>query len=278
VKRLFLVDLSFLSSLLERSRFHFMVQPTSTGIISYPPLAKETTQGELPTVSRYHQHSTSAQFLAWNPAVSSDSSDNCWVGYASCVGLSGASSCPSSTSTKPSATTSSGSSPDTTSAPAATTAGPSLAGQTFPGSPCQCNEWYVVVAGHTCATLETMFNITADQFFEWNPEVSTNCTLTFYVGFSYCVGVSGATACPTTTSASSTPVPVNTMPYSYISSGTFESWGTRPTATEFPPKPTQSGIPSNCKCAPQSVVTTGHLHPLISFSTCRPDVLSGVCL
>ncbi|KAH0531134.1 hypothetical protein TsFJ059_000005, partial [Trichoderma semiorbis] len=174
---------------------------------------------------------TPDQFFQWNPTLSTNCETNFWVGASYCVGVSGATSCPS---------------PSVSSSAIPTTAGPSPASPTFPGIPCQCDLFYEVAPGDTCGDLEEKFDITSADFLEWNPSVDANCTLNFYIGYSYCVGVSGDGACPST-SASSTTNPA--APYSYYSSGLGPSSGARPSATSGPgavPSPIQSGTPSTC--------------------------------
>jgi hypothetical protein len=68
-----------------------------------------------------------------------------------------------------------------------TTTGPTDPTQT--GIASNCNVWYNVVSGDSCAKIETQFDITFAQFYAWNPAVGSNCGLLF-VGYSYCVGVS----------------------------------------------------------------------------------------
>ncbi|KAL7929521.1 hypothetical protein V8C35DRAFT_331597 [Trichoderma chlorosporum] len=206
---------------------------------------------------------TVAQFLQWNPAVSSDCSSNFWVGNSYCVGVSGSKACPSTTtsaqssassskaSSKTSSTVFSKSSSTTTSlatktTSVATTAGPTPATPTFPGIPCQCNLYYEVVDGDTCPSVESQFKISSDEFFAWNPSVSTDCKFNFYIGYSYCVGVSSDTSCSSSSSSVDT-ASINTATYSYITEGTFASSAPHPTATGWPPQPTQSGVPSNCQ-------------------------------
>ncbi|KAK3386683.1 hypothetical protein B0H63DRAFT_558330 [Podospora didyma] len=195
---------------------------------------------------------THAQFLQWNPAVSSDCSQNFWLGDTYCVGVSSASSHASSTtSTKSSSTSSRGSS---TSSSAATGAQSTPGAPTMSGIPCNCNKYYTIVSGDTCGTVETRFGITHAQFLLWNPTVSSDCANNFWLGEAYCVGVNTAvTACPSTTSKPptgtgpiSTSIPPNTEPYSMITGDISASQAPRPTATGFPPSPTVSGTSGHC--------------------------------
>ncbi len=63
-------------------------------------------------------------------------------------------------------------------------------------------KWYKVVANDDCSTVEKAFGITLDQFLAWNPAVSSDCSQNFWTDYVYCVGVSSATAGPTTASSS----------------------------------------------------------------------------
>ncbi|GAB0145996.1 hypothetical protein EsHS_00006410 [Epichloe bromicola] len=89
-------------------------------------------------------------------------------------------------------------------------------GPTFPGTVKNCNAWHTVVQGDSCATVETKYEIQHKQFIQWNPDVSQDCTKNFWLGNSYCVGVS-KTPPPTTTSSTKTngpptPAPSPTQP------------------------------------------------------------------
>ncbi|KAK1830153.1 hypothetical protein QBC39DRAFT_309685 [Podospora conica] len=173
---------------------------------------------------------THAQFLAWNPAVNEDCTLNFWATYAYCVGTTA----PSPTSTI---------SPTTTRTPV-----PSPPGPTFTGTPSNCNDWHTVQPGDTCATIEVFYGISHAEFLSWNPAVSSNCDVNFWLGSSYCVGVgttsSASTSSPmTTTSATST---TSMPPYSIRHPVTSETI-VRPTIdTAWPPTKTLAGQPSYC--------------------------------
>jgi hypothetical protein len=136
-----------------------------------------------------------AQFLEWNPAVSSDCSTNYWLGEAYCVGVSG--STPATTTT----TTSPGSSP--------TPPGPTMS-----GSPADCNKWALVTDGLSCTALASQAGISLAQFLAWNPAVSSDCSTNYWLGEAYCVGVSGGggstTPAPSTTTKPTPPGPTMT--------------------------------------------------------------------
>ncbi|KAK3390168.1 hypothetical protein B0H63DRAFT_519403 [Podospora didyma] len=118
-----------------------------------------------------------SQFLAWNPAVSSDCSTNFWLGQAYCVGVSSSTTATSSTS-RPLTSTAA-----TSSTPA------SPPGPTHTGQPSNCNAWHLVQSGNTCTSVASSHGITLAQFLAWNPAVSADCTANFWLGQAYCVGV-----------------------------------------------------------------------------------------
>lgn len=176
---------------------------------------------------------THAQFLQWNPAVSQDCSQNFWLNYDYCVGISASS---------------------TPGAP------------TMTGIPCACNMYYTVVDGDSCPSVEAKFGISHAQFLQWNPSISQDCSQNFWLNEAYCVGVNTAvTACPTSTSvsvtsstapvtssssettSSTTTIPPNTERYSTITGDISASLGPRPSATEWPPSPTGAGTIVNCR-------------------------------
>ncbi|KAH7628528.1 hypothetical protein B0T09DRAFT_267188 [Sordaria sp. MPI-SDFR-AT-0083] len=97
------------------------------------------------------------QFLAWNPAVSSDCKTNYWVDEAYCIGISG-------DDDEGSATTAS-----TTTSP--TTSKHTPPGPTMTGSPADCNKWSLVTDGLSCTDLATQAGISLAQFLAWNPAV-----------------------------------------------------------------------------------------------------------
>jgi LysM repeat protein len=132
-----------------------------------------------------------AQFLLWNPAVSSDCSTNYWLGEAYCVGVAG------------------GSTPTTTTP--TTTAKPTPPGPTMTGSPADCNKWSLVTDGLSCTDLASQAGISLAQFLAWNPAVSSDCSTNYWLGEAYCVGVAGGSA-PTTTQPTTTAKPTSTKP------------------------------------------------------------------
>ncbi|KAL5342008.1 hypothetical protein BJX70DRAFT_12018 [Aspergillus crustosus] len=102
---------------------------------------------------------TFSQFYAWNPSVGSDCS-NLWLGYAYCVDG------PTSTATT-----------TTTSVPTQT------------GIATDCTKYHTVESGDSCAAIESTYEVTFAQLYEWNPAIGTGCE-TLVIGYAVCVGVS----------------------------------------------------------------------------------------
>ncbi|KAK8076333.1 LysM domain-containing protein [Apiospora phragmitis] len=178
-----------------------------------------------------------ADFLKWNPAVSSDCLSNFWPDYAYCVA---AGAVPTTTVGTTSTSTS------------RITAPP---GPTQTGTPANCNSWYVVQDDDDgCDAVEARFGITHAQFLTWNPSVSQDCLTNFWPTYAYCVGIDPngpATRPPpvstTATSSSRTTVQSPTTPYSTRNPVTNYTLSEPPPApTEWPPIKTLGGQPSYC--------------------------------
>ncbi|CCF47753.1 LysM domain-containing protein, partial [Colletotrichum higginsianum] len=99
---------------------------------------------------------------------------------------------------------------------------------THSGQPADFDTWHVVVSDDSCHSVADGAGISLDQFYDWNPAVSRDCSTNFWLGQAYCVGISGdvggtgTTKPPTTTSAAPT------------------------TSKPSPPGPTHTSQPSNC--------------------------------
>ncbi|KAL2795770.1 hypothetical protein BJX66DRAFT_336675 [Aspergillus keveii] len=52
-----------------------------------------------------------------------------------------------------------------------------------------CNRYYTVVSGDSCAKIESSYSVTFAQLYEWNPAIGANCG-SLWVGYDVCVGVS----------------------------------------------------------------------------------------
>lgn len=75
-------------------------------------------------------------------------------------------------------------------------------GPTHLGVSSRCNKWHVVKSGDDCQTIRDQYDLTAEEFFGWNPAVSRDCITNFWLDYAYCVGVGEAPepTKPTTTS------------------------------------------------------------------------------
>lgn len=58
-------------------------------------------------------------------------------------------------------------------------------GPTQDGIVANCNAWHTVVRGDTCYTIEQHFNITADEFMDWNPAISGDCETNLFLSKSH---------------------------------------------------------------------------------------------
>lgn len=152
---------------------------------------------------------TRAQFVSYNPSVG----DNCsgmWGSVYVCVSLIGSEPVTSTSSQKPTSTGNGIATPT----------------PTQPEMITDCNKFYFVKSGDTCASIASANNLSQTQFRNYNPSVGTDCTglwLNAYV----CIGKIGTTP---------TPTPTRTT----LSTTTKTGNGiTTPT-------PTQDGMVSNC--------------------------------
>ncbi|KAI8207620.1 hypothetical protein K4K54_004856 [Colletotrichum sp. SAR 10_86] len=182
-------------------------------------------------------------FFGWNPSVSRDCLTNFWIDYAYCVGTGGSSSSPARTTTPKPATTQT----TTTKATASISRISSPPGPTFTDTPNNCNSWYLVKSGDNCDTVAARSDITRAKFLEYNPSVSADCTVNFWIGQAYCVGLGPRLpSAPSTTSRSQTQSFNSTYSIRHpITSASL----TQPTASEddvWPPTKTQQGQPSYC--------------------------------
>ena len=64
----------------------------------------------------------------------------------------------------------------------------SSAAPTQSGIVSNCNKFYTVQSGDSCAGIESQFSITFAQLYQWNPSIGSNCQ-SLYVGYAVCVGV-----------------------------------------------------------------------------------------
>jgi hypothetical protein len=147
-------------------------------------------------------------------------------------------------------------------------------GPSMPNTIWNCNKWFLVNSGDTCATAQAAGNIPASQFFVWNPDVSSDCLTNFWPTYYYCIGVD-RTATSTTTTTTTTkgatttttgPKPSTQTTTSSRGSSTTTSritssanatysirhpivtWNitTKTIGHDRPPKETQRGQPASC--------------------------------
>lgn len=74
--------------------------------------------------------------------------------------------------------------PPTTTTPAC----PGAPSPTQPGALCGCRRWHLVQSGDSCWAIQNQYQITAQQFQSWNPQVGADCA-TLWLGYNVCVGV-----------------------------------------------------------------------------------------
>ena len=74
-------------------------------------------------------------------------------------------------------------------APATTTSAAAAPAPTQSGIASNCNEYYVIAGGDSCAKIETQFNDTFAQLYQWNPAIGDDCQ-SLWPGYAICVGVS----------------------------------------------------------------------------------------
>jgi len=167
---------------------------------------------------------TEAQFLEWNPDVTSGCASNFWPDYSYCVRV-------------------------------------GAPGPTFPNIASNCDKWHTVVSGDFCWQIWQTYGITETQFLEWNPDVTSGCASNFWPDYSYCVGVnedignppesssvlpSSTPASSTSSSAESSSINTSTTPYSIRHTVTSYSLTAPYTATALPPQHTLGGQPTYC--------------------------------
>lgn len=131
----------------------------------------------------------------------------------------------------------------------------SPSGPTMTGTAPNCVSWYTVKEGDTCPSVQEKFNITADQFFNWNPAVSRDCITNFWVGESYCVWIgkpvqttstNQVSSSTSTKGVSTTSDASDGKPYSTRFPITSRNITTPTSPTDWPPTKTQAGEPDSC--------------------------------
>ncbi|KAK0106890.1 hypothetical protein ONS95_003609 [Cadophora gregata] len=135
---------------------------------------------------------TVADFTALNPGINCAklvvNNQYCVLGEITATPTTTSSS--KSTSESTSSTTRTTSSITTSQAP---TPAPHM--PTQDGISAQCNNWYLVKPGDTCAAVVSKYSITLSNFYFWNPAVGTPCQ-SLWVDYYVCVGIPGSTPIP----------------------------------------------------------------------------------
>ncbi|OHW95300.1 LysM domain-containing protein [Colletotrichum incanum] len=130
---------------------------------------------------------TVAQFQSWNPSVGTTCT-GLWANAYACVSIVG------HTPTKPPTTTTTAGNGITTPTPIQ----PNMVGN--------CDRFYKVKSGDTCATIASSNGVTAQQITTWNPSVKSDCTA-LWLDYYICTSIVGHT--PTTPgNGIQTPTPI----------------------------------------------------------------------
>ncbi|KAL2193081.1 LysM domain-containing protein [Corynascus similis CBS 632.67] len=116
---------------------------------------------------------TLAQFLSWNPSVGSTCS-GLWASAYACVSIVG------HTPTKPTTTKDNGIATPT---------------PIQPNMVNNCDLFYKVKSGDTCATIAASKGITVQQLTTWNPYVKSDCSL-LWLDYYICISIVGHTPTP----------------------------------------------------------------------------------
>ncbi|KAK3169509.1 hypothetical protein OEA41_008893 [Lepraria neglecta] len=62
-------------------------------------------------------------------------------------------------------------------------------GPTQSGIASDCDQYYTIASGDSCAKIESQYNDTFAELYSWNPAIGNNCQ-NLWVGYAVCVGVS----------------------------------------------------------------------------------------
>ncbi|KAH7040895.1 uncharacterized protein B0I36DRAFT_379762 [Microdochium trichocladiopsis] len=157
-------------------------------------------------------------FLAWNPSITA-TCGNYITGRSYCVEA------PSVTPPEgPSSQSSTTTTATTTASPTGPTNGIETPQPIQPGMTQDCDRFYFVKLGDTCAGIASQFGISQQQFQQWNPAVGSTCTGIWADTYA-CVHVVGLQTSKTTSKPTTTSTPGNGIQT---------------------PQPTQPQIVSNC--------------------------------
>ncbi|GIJ99590.1 hypothetical protein Aspvir_001724 [Aspergillus viridinutans] len=155
-----------------------------------------------------------SNFETWNPTVGFDCS-GLWLDYYVCIGIVGGASSTAATST-----------PTTTTGNGISTPTPYESGMVD-----DCDEFYLVVSGDSCASIASTAGISVTDFETWNPTIGSGCS-GLWLGYYVCVGITGGTTTTTTTTVATTTT----------SAATTTTSGNGVTT----PTPYQSGMVDDC--------------------------------
>ena len=137
--------------------------PIQTGMVNDCNKFYDVKAGDSCTVIASNYGVTFAQLYSWNPAIGSGC-QNLDVGDYICMGVSS-----TTTTSKPTGVV--------TPSPIQT------------GMVKDCNKFYEIKAGDSCASVESSYSISFTQLYSWNPALGSNCQY-LDVGDYICVGIS----------------------------------------------------------------------------------------
>ncbi|TDZ67286.1 LysM domain-containing protein [Colletotrichum trifolii] len=155
-----------------------------------------------------------SDFYSWNPAVG-NTCGGLWANVYVCVGVIGGGSVPTTTAPSPASTTTAGNGIST----------PTPIQEGMVGN---CNRFYMVKSGDSCASVASANGIALSDFYAWNPAVGGTCA-GLWANVYVCVRVVGYTA-PATSTTAAPPPTTTTAPGNGIST----------------PTPIQQGMVGNC--------------------------------
>ncbi|KAL4901141.1 hypothetical protein BDW74DRAFT_181995 [Aspergillus multicolor] len=153
--------------------------PTQTDTIANCGLYYTVQEGDICDDVTLRFSLTLAQLIAMNPSID-EACSNLLYGFDYCVAaVNGTSITPPVTSTPTPTTTSDGGSTMTSTTVSAPT-------KTRTGTTETCYEWYVAVSGDSCWSIYTAYEITFEQFRQWNEVIDEECS-NLWPDYAYCV-------------------------------------------------------------------------------------------
>ncbi|PQE17035.1 hypothetical protein CJF30_00003757 [Rutstroemia sp. NJR-2017a BBW] len=191
--------------------------PVQSGIAPSCTSWYEATIGDdCDLIPQYFQTFTTADLLAWNPALGSDCS-GLVVGDYYCVAVPGTPTNPTTTfSATPLPTNGVGPQPEQ------------------PGIPSNCSSYWFVGETDNCTSIAAANGVTLTQLADWNPALGSDCS-GLAPNYFICVGLPNEVTTSATTTGSTSAAPSTTAP----STTSGSSLGT--------PTPVQAGMVSNCE-------------------------------